>query len=364
MTRIVAMAREDLRLTMRDRSSIFWVFIAPLLWVYFFSFLAQAPDPAGLKIGLAVDDRDGTPASKALVASLAAESFEISPAGAKEGDAPPRSLTIPAGFGAAIDAKRKVAITISEQGRANPEGTLAARVALHKASVRMLAGKALGALDPADDAVTLRSSLAVVPKTPSGFYQTIPGNLVMFVLLVTLSSGAGLLAHERRSGVLRRLAISPLARSELIGGKIAGRLAIASVQILVFVVIGLTVFRIHWGRSPAGLALLLGSFALCASALSLLAGAVFASPEAAAGTGVVATLAMSALGGCWWPAEIMPRWMQAAAHAFPTAWAMDGLHTLLSWDGGLNDVLRPSGVLAVMAATAFALAVRRLRVEE
>jgi ABC-2 type transport system permease protein len=54
--------------------------------------------------------------------------------------------------------------------------------------------------------------------------------------------------------------------------------------------------------------------------------------------GVVFTLLMSAMGGCWWPAEVMPRWLRTAALAFPTSWAMGGLHEVISWGGGLADV--------------------------
>lgn len=361
--RILALAVQDLRLTLRDRSSIFWIFIAPFLWVFLFGFVSRSTPT---RIGLLVVEQEASPLADRLVDLLRAENFEVAvvrpgetPPSGK--DAPARAVTIPAGFSKSIAARQKVQLELREEERASPEGTFAAQVALHRAIVRLLAGEALGPMDAAGDAVRVRSSWAVARAVPSGYYQSIPGNLVMFVLITTMTYGAGLLATERRNGILRRLAISPLTRGEIIAGKILGRAAIALVQVAVFVIIGLAVFRIDWGRSPAGLAAVIGIFVLTAAALGLLSGSLFTSSEAASGMGIVLVLAMSALGGCWWPAEVVPGWLRLAGFAFPTAWAMRGLNELISWGGGLRDVLLPCGVLALYGLGAGLLATRLLR---
>jgi ABC-2 type transport system permease protein len=141
----------------------------------------------------------------------------------------------------------------------------------------------------------------------------------------------------------------------------AGRAGLASVQVCVFILIALLVFRIDLGTSPAGLAALVASFVLCAAALSLLCGSVLKTEDSASGVGIVVTLIMSALGGCWWPSEVMPAWMRATAKLFPTSWAMNGLHQLLSWGGGLREVLPHIGVLSLMAVVSWWLAARQLR---
>jgi len=63
-----------------------------------------------------------------------------------------------------------------------------------------------------------------------------------------------------------------------------------------------------------GRPLLLGLFVLTAAAMGLLSGAIFNSAEAAAGMGIVLVLAMSALGGCWWPSEVVPGWLRLAGY--------------------------------------------------
>jgi hypothetical protein len=98
-------------------------------------------------------------------------------------------------------------------------------------------------------------------------------------------------------------------------------------------------------------------------ALSTLLGALLATPEQASAVGWVSSMLLAGLGGCWWPSEVMPRWLWKAAHVFPTPWAMDGFHSLLSYGHGLEAVLLPAGVLLGLAAVFAGLGARLLRVD-
>ncbi|HET9482221.1 MAG TPA: ABC transporter permease [Candidatus Polarisedimenticolia bacterium] len=364
--RALILATQDLRLTLRDRSSIFWIFLAPAIWVALFGFINRPQNPDRPRVGLTIIQQDGSVAADRLVSYLEGGNIgitHIAPGSAEPGEPDAaRRLTIPPGFGEAIEARRKISLELKERAGSSPEGDMAVKVAVHKAIIRLLADESFGSAGPAGELVTVRGSWAGGRTTPAGLYQTIPGNLVMFVLLSTMTYGAALLAQERKAGLLRRLSSSVTTRREILAGKLLGRVGVAGVQVLVFILMGLLIFRFDWGGSPAGLALLLICFILCAAAFGLMAGALFKSPEAASGIGVVLTLAMSALGGCWWPAEINPAWLQQAAWAFPTSWAMNGLNELLSWGGGLRDVAVHCLVLALFAAAAGTVAVGRLKV--
>jgi ABC-type multidrug transport system permease subunit len=70
-----------------------------------------------------------------------------------------------------------------------------------------------------------------------------------------------------------------------------------------------------------------------------------------------------ALGGCWWPLEMVPGAMRAVALALPTGQAMDAIGEMLALGPqapfpGLNIA-----ALLVMAAIALPIAVRRMRVQ-
>ena len=47
-------------------------------------------------------------------------------------------------------------------------------------------------------------------------------------------------------------------------------------------------------------------------------------------------MVFSALGGCWWPLEIMPRTAQIIGWFFPTYWAMKALHGVVTFGRGFE----------------------------
>lgn len=75
-----------------------------------------------------------------------------------------------------------------------------------------------------------------------------------------------------------------------------------------------------FGGSPAGLALLLVSYPACAAGFATLCGAIFWTPEQASAIGWLASMVMAAMGGCWWPSEVMPRWLSSTGHHTYVRW--------------------------------------------
>lgn len=49
---------------------------------------------------------------------------------------------------------------------------------------------------------------------------------------------------------------------------------------------------------------------------------------------MVGTMALAALGGCRWPIEVAPGWMQSLATFLPSGWTMDVLHMLVHFGYG------------------------------
>ena len=117
----------------------------------------------------------------------------------------------------------------------------------------------------------------------------------------------------------------------------------------------------NWGPDlPAVFVLLLSWAAFCASA-GLLLGSLADTEGQASGLGVLLSNALAALGGCWWPIEITPGWMQSLQNFMPTGWAMDGLHRLVNFEAGPGAAVAP--VLTLLAATGIVafMAARRFR---
>lgn len=398
LAKIWRLALLDLRLTVRDRAAFFWMLILPVAFMWLFSNLGGG-DGARPKIHLTIEDHDGGWLARALVAELDDERLELveqtppdsatsatneagEATGGDESEEPPRVLVIPEGFTTGALAGEKQTLELASRGDADEQYSVAAQMHVVRVIARVLGRlvelRALPGDDLDDEA--LRVGMARLAERPalvqlrvseagrgtpvvSGRAQSIPGTLTGIVLMMTLIYGGVFLAQEKVNGTLRRQAALPLTRGQIFAGKLLGRLLMAGVQIVILVAIGRFVFGLSWGTSPVGLALVLATYAAAVAGMATLLGAIVATPDQASGIGWISSMVMAALGGCWWPSEIMPRWLWLAAHALPTAWAMDALHSLVSFGRGLESVLLPSVVLLAFAAASAWLGARWLRFE-
>ena len=94
----------------------------------------------------------------------------------------------------------------------------------------------------------------------------------------------------------------------------------------------------------------------------MLIGSLAASADRVVGICVLASLLMAALGGCWFPLEVVPEGMKTLAHCVPSGWALEGLHRLITFGDGFTSVLKPTAVLAGFGLAATAAAARWFRV--
>jgi ABC-2 type transport system permease protein len=209
--------------------------------------------------------------------------------------------------------------------------------------------------------VRLESRFAGRKPVPSGFNFSLPGNLVMYVMMNLLIFGGTTMAAERRNGVLRRLMVCPIRRLELVMGKIYGLVLLGLVQILFFLVLGKFAFHVNLGANLPAVLLVLMVFAWVAASLGVLVGSLTSAPDRVAGLCVLASLLMAALGGCWWPLEIVPPALRTVALFLPTGWALEGLHQVISFGNGFEAVLEPVAVLLAFGVAANLLAARYFR---
>lgn len=196
----------------------------------------------------------------------------------------------------------------------------------------------------------------------SGINQSSPGMMVMFAMFFTMG-GVAVLVVEREQGTLRRLLVLPLNKFTILLGKLLGIYIAGVIQIALLVLVGAFAFGADWGREPVGLAILILCYAFAITSLGMLMAALVRTSAQANTLSTVVILPMAALGGAWWPLDIVPPWMQTFGHLFPTAWAMDGFTDLIARGLGTTDILLEAGVLLLYGIVFMAIGVWRFRYE-
>jgi ABC-type Na+ efflux pump permease subunit len=346
----------DLRYLLPRRETLLWTFIMPIVFFYFIGNVTggfgshETRDPIAVvapkDAGFLVDE---------LVRRLEQRNFQIVHA-----ENFFRELRIPAGFTASVLAGKPVKLQLTRYGEGLDTQYDQTRVtrAAYTVLADLIAVSKSGT--PTPEAFT---KLAEQPRLislevtsagkrkdpPIGFEQAVPGTLVMFTMLIMFTSGGVSLLVERRQGILRRLASSPMSRGAVVLGKWGARVTLGFIQILFAMAAGKILFKVNWGDHLGTIFLLLAAYASLAAVLGMLLGNLGRTDGQVIGIGVIATNVMAALGGCWWPIEITPRWTQSLALVFPTGWAMDGLHKLISFGDGPQAVIPH---LVAMVATA------------
>jgi ABC-2 type transport system permease protein len=173
------------------------------------------------------------------------------------------------------------------------------------------------------------------------------------VFITSMAAAAGLIEA-------RRLLATPTTSATILFGEALGRFAVALLQGLIVFVVGLLVFGVDWGDPPAALVLLV-VFALVATGVGMLLGAVLRNAEQATSIGPPVGIALGMLGGCMWPLAIVPEPMRVVGHLFPQAWAMDAFIALIAKGEDIAGIALQLAVLAAFAAVLLALATWRLR---
>ena len=198
----------------------------------------------------------------------------------------------------------------------------------------------------------------VEEESPSNW--AIPGYLVMFVFFGA-ALGAETIVRERQNNTLERLMGSSVKQEAILGGIFTGTAAKGVIQILIFLVVGLLVFNMDMGNSPAAVVILAIMMVLVSAAFAIMLATLVKTQRSAGSIAVLASLVMAPVGGCWWPLFIMPDWMQALAKVTPHGWATTGFNKLMLFGAEFGAVIPEILVLLGFAALFSAIAVWRFR---
>jgi len=343
-------ARKDLGYLLRQKETLLWTFAMPPVFFFFIGTITGGMSHGDERSTLDfVTPESGGFLAEALAERLDDEGFDVrrTEAGAPDSSSASLRLVLPAGFTDSLVAGGKVPARLERSGELGPSASWD-QIRVSRAVYGLLADAALVESDGGEvDAAALARErqrprqlvLDVRPagraeEPPAGFQQAVPGTMVMFTLLVLLTSGAVLLVIERRDGLLRRIASTPLPRAGVVGGKWASRMALGVVQIAFAMAIGTAFFDVDWGPDLGMVGIVLFAWAALCAGLAIVSGNLARTEGQAIGLGVFAANLLAALGGCWWPIEITPPWAQSVALAVPTGWTMGALHRLMSFQAG------------------------------
>lgn len=163
----------------------------------------------------------------------------------------------------------------------------------------------------------------------NAFDQYVPGFGVTFLLIGMLMGISLGLIDERDWGTLARLRVSGAPLAGTLVGKLLSRFLIGLVQMILLFAIGWWFFGISLGTDPLMLLVPAAAIAFAGAAFGLIIACLARTHDSVMAFGAVVSMAMSAIGGCWWPIDFEPGWMRAVAEWLPTTWVMQSFNDLM-----------------------------------
>lgn len=358
---------KEIWLLLRDRGRLISLFVLPVVFMIVFgSMFKFGPDkaePRVIGIWHAADEPRGVAIEKGLAETpgFVAKAFPtpdaVRAAVAHEDVA--AGLIVPADF----DPSHGKAIELSID-----QGASLQFVGPMQGALTGIVMRALSPVPPLD------LPPFVVPATPPGiahvlenvsaFQVTVPGNAVLFGFFISMAV-AITFAHERHTGVWKRLLAAPVPRWQTLVGKLVPYFLIALVQLGFLFGLGMGVFGMQIAGSLAALALLSCALALCAVAFGLLVSSFGGTERQIGSTVPVLILVMGLLGGCMFPRLFMPAFMKQIGNAVPQSWALDGYYAVLIRQGtGIAEIAPQLAALVAFAAGFTLLGLWRFRFEK
>jgi len=173
------------------------------------------------------------------------------------------------------------------------------------------------------------------------------------------------LVSWRKDKLLRRLRLSPVSTSSVVTARIGMSVAIALVQMFVFIGIavtpyfGLKLTASWWMSIPLVVA---GTLAFMS--IGLLVGAVSRTQQAATSLSNLIILPMAFLSGAFIPLAFAPNWIREVSYVMPLRYLVTGMQDVMARGLGPASALPAIGILVGFSAVLIAIAIRVFRWDE
>ena len=381
----VLIANKDFRIFLQDRIAMGFSLAFPLMFVLAFTIALSGVGEDEGRLSLTVVTREEAGTSHDVIDDLVSTSdantvfetmeYEEASAMVESGELD-GFLAFPAGFSAAMETGAPMSLELvsnadrpfTQAALSGLAGSISGRLEAGRTAARaaaLLAGQ--------DSAATgAASSLAAEPIVTFGIEQvgelrpfkasnfTLPGYLTMFVFFAAML-GATAITRERNNQTLERLLSNGVSGRTVLTGKYLGLVYVAMIQLTVLWIVGLLGFRIDLGHAPAAVIGISVVLALTSAGFAVLMSTFVRTERTADAAGVLVSMMLAPIGGCWWPLFIAPEWLRSLALFTPHGWANTGFNKLMLFGAEFGDVLPEFAALGGMGVVLFALALWRFR---
>jgi ABC-2 type transport system permease protein len=349
MTRVIHLMRKEV-LELRQDPRLFGIVVmAPIIQL---TVLGYAATTDVKDVPVVIVDADRSVRSRELVTRFdASENFTVVDLLGSTRDIDPwletgrawMALSIPAGYGNLIERGETAALQVVADGTDSNSTNVAlsyARVLVAGYAQDLLAERAREAPERLVNAVI---RVWFNPDLESRDFM-IPGIVALLLLVITTNLSAMAIVREKELGTLEQLNVTPLARWELIVGKLVPYGAIGMLDVVLVLIVAIFWFEVPMRGSITLLFAMSAVYLLSTLGLGLFISTVSATQQQAMMTTTFFFLTpMIYLSGFIFPIDNMPDWIQPVTYLIPLRYFLVILRGIFLKGAGL-DVFWPQAL--------------------
>jgi ABC-2 type transport system permease protein len=354
----LAVCRKELRQIVRDRRTLTILLFVPAFFLLLYGY---ALNWDVRHITLAVQDRDGSPDSRALVAAfvnsgyfdfVARVEFDAEMERLMATNAARAVLVIPSGMSRDLLAGRTVAVQVLLNGEnANTATTVLgyAQTIIQSASRN------------APPLVTVEPRIWYNPELRSALFL-VPGLIAYIAMITAVVATALSIVREKERGTMEQVRMAPLDALSFVVGKTMPYFVISLLSAVGIVVVAMALFGLPMRGSWLLLLVALSLFLIGALGLGLVISSVADTQQVAFQMALLASfLPTLMLSGFIFPIASMPVVLRAITYAVPARYFLVALRAIVLKGAGLAVVWVDLLALSMFALVVLMLASVRLR---
>ncbi|MBU3101584.1 MULTISPECIES: ABC transporter permease [Clostridium] len=188
------------------------------------------------------------------------------------------------------------------------------------------------------------------------------GFLIM-LMLQGATTTSGLILKEKKEKTYFRIFTTPVSSRIYIGANILANMCIMVTQSILVIFASKYILKLTTGVPDLQLLCILVLFGLVCVTLGILVVAFSTTTKQAGTMGTLIIIPTCMLSGCFWPIDLMPKYMQQIANFLPQTWALDAIRQLQN--GKPFVAITPLlGILVAFALAFFLIAMYKMKNNE
>jgi ABC-2 type transport system permease protein len=363
MRKALAVCRKELRQIIRDRRTLVILLFVPAFFLLLYGY-ALTWDIRN--ITLAVEDRDGSPDSRALVSAFVNSGYFDLVANVRsdaeiqrlmDGNDVRAVLVVPAGMSRDLQAGRTVGIQILLNGEnANTATTVLgyAQTIVQTASMSRERSARL-------PLVSVEPRIWYNPQLRSTLFL-VPGLIAYIAMITAVVATALSIVREKERGTMEQVRMAPLGAASFVIGKTIPYFLISLASAIGIVLVAMALFDLPMRGSWLLLLIALSLFLIGALGLGLLISSVADTQQVAFQLALLASfLPTLMLSGFIFPISSMPVFLQGITYVVPARYFLVALRGIVLKGVDFATIWVDLAALSVYATIVLMLASLRLR---